>query len=821
MADLSRRAPGAGDDPGTGAAPPVVSLRGITKAFGATLANAGIDLVVRPGDVVGLIGGNGAGKSTLMRILGGTLRPTLGTVAFDGEPAGHADRSALAAQARGVRMVHQELSLCTNLSVAENFFIEEPGRVRAAPVWRAPFRARARAALDAVFPDPGIDPDAEVGELTIGERQMVEIARAAATPGVRLIVLDEPTSSLDLNRSRQLRAYVRARSEEGLAFIFISHKLHEVVDVATRILVLRNGRIAWSGPASEASIGGLVELMGGDAGVPRREARAGADLEGEAVVRVGGRFTAGLGHDVEVRRSEIVGLAGLEGCGQKDLLHAVFAPRRGSGVVRRGAASFIAGDRQREGVFALADVLFNMAIGRIASRGFLRRVSMRAEARAVAGLAADLRLDETRFRSNILELSGGNQQKALVARALATGTPVVLLDDPTRGVDIATKQDFYRLCAQAAQAGHTLIWHTTEDAELLSADRVLVFAGGRIVRELSGRDITEEAIIGASFAEAAERDAGTMPAGRRLMPWLIRAMPYIGLGSVFAIMIRANPAVASTFGLDLLLMPTIPLVLVAMAQMLIVGGSEIDLGVGAFAGLASVIAATLLHDAPALGAMALVLAVLAYAGMGWLIQARRIPAIVVTLGASFIWAGIGYSVQPTPGGASPDWLSAAVDWSVLGLPTSVLMIAAISALAMTLNAMPVGVVLRGFGNNTAAMVNSGWQATRYAMIRYLIAGVFAAVAGLALTAINTASDINSGNAYTLLGVAAVVMGGCALMGGVISPAGVAAGAVTLSLIGALLGMLNVSSDYNVAAQGLVLIALLAMRVRAGNRDAEG
>ena len=262
----------------------LVELKGITKAFGPTLAAADIDFAVAASDVVGLVGGNGAGKSTLMRILCGITAPTLGRLSFDGVEDSFTNYDAGAAQRRGIRMVHQELSLCATLTVAENFFVEDPQHASAKPGWRNVYRSAARAALDAVFPGNTIDVNARIDRLSIGERQMVEIARAAATPGVRLIVLDEPTSSLDLERSRQLRHYVRERARAGLAFIFISHKLHEIMDVASRVLVLRNGRVAWQGEASGASVGRLVELMGGDASVihhriereARAEARSGA-----------------------------------------------------------------------------------------------------------------------------------------------------------------------------------------------------------------------------------------------------------------------------------------------------------------------------------------------------------------------------------------------------------------------------------------------------------------------------------------------------------------------------------------------------------------
>lgn len=800
-------------------APCLVELSGITKAFGATLANAEIDLAVGPADVIGLVGGNGAGKSTLMRILCGVTAPTLGSIAFDGSEIAFGTYGTGEAQRRGIRMVHQELSLCTNLSVAENFFIETPEGANLFPGWRESYRHAARNALDAVFPGNGIDVDSSVDLLSIGERQMVEIARATATPGVRLIVLDEPTSSLDQERSRQLRDFIRARAGAGLAFIFISHKLQEIIDVTTRVVVLRNGRVAWQGVVAEASVDRLVELMGGDAAAVhgRREYAPGTGAE---VVRVSGAFTTSLGRKLSLRTGEIVGLAGLEGHGQKDLLAAIYAADAHAGDVRRAApASYISGDRQKEGVFPLWNVLANIAIGRIAMRHAFGLVSGREEAEAARQPASRLRLDDGRFSSNILELSGGNQQKALVARAVATGTPIMLLDDPTRGVDIATKRDFYRLCGEAAAEGKTLVWHTTEDAELLACDRVLVFADGHVVSELVGADISEETIVAASFAhigaagsaELAPRRAA-QPSANRLLRQLVNASPFLGLAIVLAVMIFANPSVGSVFGIDLLLMPALSLVLVTMAQMFVVGASEIDLGVGAFAGLVSVISATLLYDQPWLGALAIVVAIAGYALLGGLIQARKIPAIVVTLGASFIWAGIGYSVQPTPGGASPDWLTALVGWSVSSyVPTSILLIAIVGIIAFVIDRLPLGVVLRGLGNNPAAMIRSGWSPTRYAIVRYLIAGLFAAAAGLSLTAINSSSDSNSGNSYTLLSVAAVVMGGCALMGGIISPLGAVFGAVTLALIGALLGALGVSSDFNALAQGLVLLALLAMR----------
>ncbi|WP_038360478.1 ATP-binding cassette domain-containing protein [Bosea sp. 117] len=798
----------------------VARLGGISKAFGPTQANDRIDLVVEASDVLGLVGGNGAGKSTLMRILCGVTRADAGTIEIGGVGIDTGLYDTRLAQAGGIRIVHQELSLCDNLSVAENFFLEAPEAAQPLPGWRRIYRARAHAALDEVFPGHGIDVDAPVGHLQIGQRQMVEIARAVTAPKVRLIILDEPTSSLGLERSRQLRAFIRARAAAGLAFIFISHKLQEVVEIATAILVLRNGRVAWTGSSAEASVAALVAAMGGPtegALRSRRAARPAVAADAAGIVRISGDVVAPLGRDVVLRAGEVVGLAGLEGSGQRELLHRLFG-RVQDGIARQGKASFVSGDRQKEGVFPLWSVLNNIALGRQSGRPPLGLVSEPAERSAARGAAERLKLDPARFDSPILDLSGGNQQKALVARALVGDAATILFDDPTRGVDVAAKEDFYALVSDVARAGRLVVWHSTEDIEFLECDRVLVFSGGKIVRELTGDQISEKAIVDASFAHAGALERDATAGGRGLAEWIVDLAPFASLAAVFALMAYVNPLVVSLFGLDLLLGPAIALVLVALAQMFVVGGSEIDLGVGAFAGLVNVVSATLLVDSPALGLLCLLAGIAAYGLIGATIQVRRIPAIVVTLGASFIWIGIGYTLQPTPGGSSPEWLTALFGWQLFGVPAALVLIGVAGLVALAIDRSPLGVTLRGFGNNANAMKLGGWSPLRYAVARYMIAGLFAMAAGLALTAINTASDINAGGPFTLISVAAVVMGGCALLGGLISPLGVVAGALTLALIGALLGALNVSTDYNAAVQGCLLIGMLVLRAAAARRE---
>jgi ribose transport system ATP-binding protein len=272
--------------------------------------------------------------------------------------------------------------------------------------------------------------------------------------------------------------------------------------------------------------------------------------------------------------------------------------------------------------------------------------------------------------------------------------------------------------------------------------------------------------------------------------------------------------------MQLLLAPAVVLVLVALSQMFVVGGSEVDLGVGNFVSMVNVLSATFLVTAPALGAAMLAAGLAGYALLAVLIRTRSIPAIVATLGASFVWSGIGRTIQPSPGGSAPDWLRATFDWQIPGLPAPVALILAAGAVALMIDRSPLGVVLRGFGSSPEALARLGWPPIRYSIWRYLIAGAFAMAAGLYLTALNGASDIRVGGSYTLLSIAGAVLGGCALLGGLIAPAGVVAGAVTLALIGAALAMLGVGTDYNALVQGSLLLAILGLRTILGGRQAD-
>jgi ribose transport system ATP-binding protein len=473
---------------------PIVQLAGIEKRFDAVRALNGVDVSVSAAERIGLIGHNGAGKSTLMNVLAGGLSPDAGALSISG--AVQSGYSPGRAKQLGVRCVFQELSLCPNLSVAENTRVFHPA-LRGSR-WRDKAAALITGALDEIFPAHGLLASDKVSDLAIGERQKVEVARAftVTSEPIKLVILDEPTSSLDAHASQQLLAHVERVAMQGVAFVFISHMLSEILGHTDRIIVMRDGKIAASGPSAAFDKALLVEAMGGAAEQPSEPPDKPIEVKsGAACVQVAARANSPVS-EIVARRGEVVGLAGLSGHGQTHLLHQVFRAKKSG-----GEAAFVVGDRQHEGVFSRWSIADNITIGSLADLRSGPLISPAREEAMGETWKTRMGIHTPDMSNNILSLSGGNQQKALFARALASQASLILMDDPMRGVDIATKRGVYALIRAEADAGRCFLWYTTETEELTYCDRVYVFHDGRVVSEIAGRDVREETIVQLSFQE--------------------------------------------------------------------------------------------------------------------------------------------------------------------------------------------------------------------------------------------------------------------------------------------------------------------------------
>ncbi len=473
----------------------VVAARSVKVVFGAVKALDGADLVIRSGECLGLVGHNGAGKSTIVNVINGGLTPHEGSVSYGGKPSSY---GIAAARASGVRCVFQELSLCPNLTINENVRIMHTDMKGSN--WRSRALSLISNKLDEIFPGHGIDCDLTISELSIAERQMVEIAInfAGVNEEPKLVILDEPTSSLDAGLAEQLMDYVRRFVRTGGAVLLISHILGEILSTATRVVVMKDGKVVADRAAGEFTNKTLVEAMGSvvkEQGWKRSLERK----AGPTVLSMPPRKGQGL--PFEAYRGEIIGLAGLGGHGQTEALLDLYLSRNSSWFpTRHQDIAFVAGDRSLNGTFPLWSILKNLSIASLRDFSPAGLVNRAREDELGASWKKRIEIRTPDVDNKILSLSGGNQQKVLFARALATTASTVLMDDPMRGVDIGTKQEVYDILRSEAANGRTFIWYSTEMDEIRLCDRVYVFREGSIQAELTGDDINEQAVLAASFS---------------------------------------------------------------------------------------------------------------------------------------------------------------------------------------------------------------------------------------------------------------------------------------------------------------------------------
>jgi ABC-type sugar transport system ATPase subunit len=521
---------------------PLLELRGVGKAFHGVHAVRDVNLTVRRGECVALVGENGAGKSTLMKILSGVWRHGTyeGEIVLDGELVTFAD--PLEARAQGISIIHQELCLFPELTIAENLFLTvgfpyEGGVSRKlldGVRWETMYRRAERLFADLGFPRDRLDPRRRVRDLGVAERQLVEIARAVHGRA-KLLILDEPTSALSAGEIERLFGLLRRLRADGVATVYISHKFDEVFTVADRIVVLRDGRSVASFAKSEVDEATLVKHMVG------REVRLGKLAReappGNVVLAVDGlahRDTMGraLLRDIsfEVRAGEILGLAGLMGAGRSELLRSMLGVLEGtrSGSVRlrgrevtwRNAGSatadgvaFVPEDRKKDGLFLDLSVTFNAsvaALGRLSRRfGWLAADEERS---LVEGLLERMRVKCADRSAAVRRLSGGNQQKVLLAKCMGVDPTVLLLDEPTRGIDVAAKEEIYRILRQLADRGMAIVMVSSEMPELLAlCDRVLVLREGAIAGRVEGPGLSQEAILRLAAGSTARVREGATP----------------------------------------------------------------------------------------------------------------------------------------------------------------------------------------------------------------------------------------------------------------------------------------------------------------------
>lgn len=487
-------------------APARLSIQGLHHSFGGVQAVAGVDLDFRGGEVCALLGENGAGKSTLMRAVGGALAPQRGKVLLDGRELPRGDPGAV--RRLGVSLLYQEMNLVAPLSVRDNIALGREAR-RGIFSDGAQQRREAEELLARLGTD--INVDAPVESLSVAEQQMVEIARALSNEA-RVLVLDEPTSALSQHDAEHLFAVVRRLADDGAAVVFITHRLEEVRRLADRVVVLRDGAVVADGPLGELDDAGLVRAMVGRTlqgqFPPRRRA------PGDVVLEIDGLSVPPRVHDVSftVRAGEIVALAGFMGAGRTEVGRALFGAATFAGTVKlqgrrvhfrhphqavEAGVGWVSEDRKAEGLVLSMSVLANLTLPHLGHfsgpGGWIRR---RIERRAAAEQVRRLGVRTTGLEQEVAQLSGGNQQKVALARWLLRRCPLLLCDEPTRGVDVGGRYEIYEILEDLAARGVAILLISSDLPEVLGmADRVVVMHQGRVQGVVQGGEATQEGLL--------------------------------------------------------------------------------------------------------------------------------------------------------------------------------------------------------------------------------------------------------------------------------------------------------------------------------------
>ncbi|HOZ46657.1 MAG TPA: ATP-binding cassette domain-containing protein [Candidatus Hydrogenedentes bacterium] len=811
----------------------VLQLSGIHKRFGGVPALRAAHLEVRPGEVHGLVGENGAGKSTLINIATGLLRADEGEILFEERKVRFATpRQAAAA---GIAVVHQEADLFAQLSIAENMLLAR-GLVRGPGGlinWPGTYR-RAAELVSSMGEQFNVrDP---AGGLSVARRMMAEIA-AAVSEKARVLFLDEPTSSLASKEIKNLFAQIRCLREAGVGIVYVSHRLEEVLEICDRVTVMRDGETVETRPTEgltmEAVVGTMVGRELGHVFSKRRVSIGDVRLSVQNLTARDGSFS---NISIDVRAAEIVGLYGFVGAGRSEFAQALFGVSRpASGVVAidgrpvairqpRQAVSnglaYLPEDRLVQGVFRNQSLRTNASVaslGRLSRFGLVRRREERALAERVI---RDMNVRAASQEQPLGTLSGGNQQKVVFGRWQATAPKVLLLDEPTRGVDVGAKQEIHKLIGDLAEQGTAILLISSELPEIMAmSDRVVTFSEGRKTGEFSPEKDGEEAVAAAAVPRAVEEGTAQAPTpARRLAAGMLRFREAGLLGFILLLSgvmagLRPEGFANARNLLDILASAALPAIM-AQGAMLIICTGGIDISVGSMMGLICAWAAMAAKAGwpPTLClALAVVLGVSCSLLNGGTALLARIHPIIVTLAGISIYRGLMRIV--TAGKEVtllPDGYRALADGTILGIPKLCYYVLGVTIVThvMLRYTLP-GRRMLALGNSETAARLIGLSKTRSTLLVFAVSGALVGLAAVLQAGYYGKVQANTGSGLELKAIAAAVIGGTNILGGRGSALGTLLGAFLVALLYNMLILLEASSYWqSIFVGGLILLAVV-------------
>lgn len=819
----------------------VLAVHDVNKSFPGVQALRNVWFDCLSGEIHGLVGENGAGKSTLMRILAGAMPPDSGSIRLRGESV--VLRTPRHAHDLGIAMVYQDTRLVDDLDVAQNIWLErEPGSFLL--VDRRSMETQAAAILNRLGLE--IDLRRTARELTSAERQIVEIARAlTADPAV--LILDEPTSALDPGEVERLGGILRSLQKTGTGIVFISHRLPEVLEFADRITVMKDGQIVTTVLNQGITEDFLVSKMVGrqlSLAFPPKSSKAGRNRLEVRNLSSLGKFRA---ISFTVTAGEIVGFGGIQGNGQSEIARALYGLVPASGEIRlddvrmvlrspgdaiQAGVVYVPADRRAESIFAPHSIRRNVAAPHLPSWSRFGILNHSLEQNAVNDVVSRFQVRTPSLEQPIGFLSGGNQQKVVIGRWILAQPKLYIFDEPTQGVDVATKLELYRVIRQLAEQGAAVILLSSDLLELIGlSDRILVIAHGSIVDRVAAVDATEERIIGSavirgpkdnlSRARPVNGSAPTHRPGKRLGIGQVLWRRYAGtiLLLCLLLLVSAYTATQSRYflterNMGNLAIEVVPLALVAIGQMAVVLLGGVDLSVGPAMSLTTALASYVIvndHAEVAGVILCLVAGLLIGALNSFLILSLRIPDLISTLATYSLVMGLALIVRPSPGGNVSETFSDLLTMRIGWLPVAGAVVLLISVLGeLCLVRSKIGVRLYATGSRPEAAFVAGTPVGRVRLLAYLFSGLMAAVAGLVIAARIGSGDPQAGTQFTLSSIAAVVVGGTSVFGGRGTVVGTFLGAILLVLLQDALNQLHVTAYYQYIWTGALLLVAVAL-----------
>jgi len=817
---------------------PKIRLSNITKVFSGVVALSDVSVDIYPGEVHAILGENGAGKSTLMNIISGVLTPEHGEIAFDGQPV--TPMSPEKAAHLGVAISYQHPAVLDDLSVLENLRVALPDHVFAG----GDPAAIARAMLDDV--GLAIPLHARADSLTVAQKHLLEIAKALATrPPV--LILDEPTAALDQDATEMLFSRIRSVVAKGTAVIYITHRLAELRQIAHRVTVLRDGRVEGGALVRDVSDDDLLEMIVGrslaSAFPPKCEDTA--PQINFAVQGLSGRKFKGI--DFEIGRGQIIGIAGVEGNGQAGLMRALAGLEPWQGEVRlNGVAlsqaevkkktAYMPSDRHSEGIAADLTVRENATFSALDQFSSFGIVSRRKELAEVGKVFGSLAVKTPGLDAGILSLSGGNQQKVVMARALMSRPGFILADEPTQGVDVGARFEIYRILREVSQSGTPVIVNSSDAAELEGlCDVVVVMSRGQVAQTLRGDDVTEARIVAAAVkAQSHGTTAGdavqrARDKGRRLHHYLqsdnATVAPLVAVVVALGLYVFSqNANYLSAFNISNILLLATALGFIAMGQTiaLLIGG--IDLSVGPLAGFLVVVASFFINDGQSPQTIALGFALMVAAALvvgavnGCLIRFANFTPIAATLAMYIGLQGLSFVLRDGPGGYINFAVMDVIGWKLGPIPVAFIALVVVALIAeYVLRHSRAGWQLRALGSEEGAARRMGIRVDRVAITGYIAVAFFTALGAVMLMVQIGVGDPQQGVNYTLASITAVVLGGTSLRGGRGTFVGTVMGAVLLTEVLNAVSFLGLSQTYQYVFQGALILSAALIYSTARSR----